>query len=194
VDRLKVLPGVEVSGDRRDELEKLLGRLLRLWFRERLSLGMAAINELGRRGGAKLSYEQAFRDVVWARLGLPRTAPRSRLERLPAEERDLLVYLCLELLRSGDFAEIHATDEELTSVLRSEPGILVPGRDREARGERSEEEALPEYVGEIIEAVLREPYVAPVQSSVRRFLNWLRGGGPPSDGPGGTAPPPAVPV
>ena len=199
VDRVKVLPGVEVFGDRRDELEELLGRLLRLWFRERLSLGMAAIQELGRRGGAHLSHEQAIRNVVWARLRLPPTAPRVRPERPPAEERPLLVHLCLELLRSGDFAEIHATDEELTSALQSVPGISLPGRARAPRGEGSQ--PLPEHVEAMIDAVLRERHVddpgsGDLGSSVQRFLNWLRGGGggPPSDGPGGTSPPPAVPI
>ena len=195
VDRVKVLPGVEVFGDRRVELEELLGCLLRLWFREGPSLRMAAIRALGRQGGAHLCHEQAIRKVVWARLGLPPTPPRARPERPPAEKRPPLVYLCLELLRSGDFAEIHVTDEDLTSALQSVPGISLRGRARAARGKGSQR-ALPEHVDERIEAALRQRHVDDLGSNVRRFLNWLRGGGggPPSEGPGGTSPPPAVPV
>jgi hypothetical protein len=116
------------------------------------------------------------REVVAEMIGdLPRVDP----------EPPILVQLCLDLIRSGEFAEIEATDEELAreiqAALEDAPWTLhdlserrLPGPERRLRIASSSEPLLEE--------------------SVRRFLEWLRGGGPPSDGPGGSCPPPAVPV
>ncbi|HEY1908224.1 MAG TPA: hypothetical protein VGG91_19395 [Myxococcaceae bacterium] len=89
-------------------------------------------------------------------------------------QRPILVELCLDLFRSSDFAEVEATDEELAPELQA---ALADA---------------PRTLDDLVEITL--PSDALLEESVRRFLEWLRGGGPPSKGPGGSCPPPAVPV
>jgi hypothetical protein len=81
VDELKVLPGVELFGDRRAALHAALTDLLHRWFFERRLLLRTMV-----RSASQNSRRQVLR-------------PRSG---------SLAIDLCVELLRSGGFAEISA--------------------------------------------------------------------------------------
>jgi hypothetical protein len=206
VNRVKVLRGVEIHGDRRAALEDALVKLLTLWFTEGEEIRRAALRE-GLRHGPGVPFRDRLRFVIWKRMasamddtlideilkemiGAPRRQLRSAHE--PPKkglECPILVQLCLDLLRSSDFAEIEATDPELASALEAAladaPRTFTDRLDRAFRVPRPR----------LLPVVPSLPSEVLLEKSVRRFLEWLRGGGgPPSEGPGGSCPPPAVPV
>jgi hypothetical protein len=208
VNRVKVLRSVEIHGDRRADLEHAFVKLLTLWFIEGEEIRRAALRE-GLRHGPGVPLRDRLRSVVQERMA-PRSA-RSRRDRLRSRdvvtgaprsqtgsahelakrspECPILVQLCLDLLRSSDFAEIEATNEELARALEAAladaPRTFADRLERALRVPRPRlRPAVPSLPSEVL-----------LEKGVRRFLDWLRGGGgPPLDGPGGSCPPPAVPV
>lgn len=193
VNRVKVLRGVEIHGDRRADLEDALMKLLTLWLVEGDEIRRAALRE-GLRHGPGILFRERLRVIVRERMAPAIGAPSGELRsarELPkaGPESPILVQVCLDLLHSSDFAEIEATDAELVPALQAAladaPRTVTDRVDRALRVPRPRlRPALPS-----------PPTVPLLETSVRRFLEWLRGGGgPPSDGPGGSCPPPAVPV
>ena len=193
VNLVKVLRGVEIHGDRRADLEDALVKLLKLWLIEGEEIRSAAQRERLRHG-PKVSFRERMRLVVRERMA-PGVSARSGQLRSSHElpkicpDRPILVQLCLDLLHSSDFAEIEATDAELVPALQAAlPEARRTFTDRLDRALRAPRPRLPPALPSQLSDV-------PLENGVRRFLDWLRGGGgPPSDGPVGSCPPPAVPV
>jgi len=121
VDRVKVLSGVEVYGDRRSDLQEAIRRILHACFVDRHELVMAMVRARRRRRREARSdqmnpgHEAWRRALAWELAGLPAPAGRSAEPRRTDGElqgagtRPLEVELCVALVQSGDFAEISAT-------------------------------------------------------------------------------------
>jgi hypothetical protein len=159
VDALKILPGVELFGDRREALHAALTDLLRRWFFERRSLlGTLAS------AGSRASDPQPMR--------------RLRRALLDRSSGSVVIDLCVDLLRTGEFGEISATEDVIAGALQRALATFLVDADTESA-----------LLVLAIESLRQHALEDPLQALVSRVLDWFRGGGgsPPS-GPG----PPAV--
>jgi len=102
LNRLKVLPGVELFGDRREALLAALTDLLHRWFFERRSILLTMARSSGRASPGE---------------------PRRRTSGSP------LIDLCMNLLRDRDLAEISASDELIAETFR---GVLPTSLDADS--------------------------------------------------------------
>ena len=102
LNRLKVLPGVELFGDRREALLAALTDLLHRWFFERRSILLTMARSSGRASPGE---------------------PRRRSSGSP------LIDLCMNLLRDRDLAEISASDELIAETFR---GVLPTSLDADS--------------------------------------------------------------
>jgi len=154
VDELKVLPGVELFGDRRAAFQRALTDLLRHWFFERRSLQPKL------RAASQASNRQTL-------------SPRSG---------SLAIDLCMDLLRTGEFAEISATEDVIAGAFR-----------RALAGYLAHAGLESVFLALALESFPQHALEDPLQNLVRRVLDWFRGngGGPPS---GPRTGPPAVPA
>ena len=154
VDEIKVLPGVELFGDRREALHAALKQLIRSWFFGRQSL----VRTVARAGSRASAWHP-----------------------IPRRSGSIVIDLCVDVLRTGEFAEISATEDVIAEAFRRalSPFLL----------DSRLESAL------VTVAVLSLPQHAvddPLQDLVRCVLDWFRGGGGGPSGPG--VGPPAVPA
>jgi len=207
VNQLKSLHGVELYGDRREALERAIGEMLRVFFVDRDRLLRSIVKARRRRRSAQGSLSTIWPDVAREIAGLHGTeqAPVS----VPPAESQLdgelppIVQLCVFLLRSGDFAEISASDEELGAAFWTALSDYVPSPEEMAATRKSAARAIerfrmadPEVQRRMLQELLPGWDHWSGASLIQRILDWFRrGGGGPRDGPGGgTGSPPAVPV
>jgi len=206
LDRVKVLPGVEIYGDRRHEVDDAICRVLDGCFVERGKLLNAAKSVRRRDPERQLvtGDETWVRSIARELVGLPfprRRGPQPGLVAggpRGAHSSPLVVELCVALVHCGDFAEVSATATGLEDAFWStlsahvpRPEIAAPARCESGRTTepslRGDPEARARLKRELLDTI---PGDGLLEQSIRRLVQWFRGGGgdPPSSGP------PAVPV